>query len=363
MNVVLLTSHAIAEHDDLDMFTRMGVPCYSIGGAYDAVPFEGMRPAIPGVVRYPELEAATERQRQGLARTFGDPGPRIDWGKAVLADDVLDWADTIIVHHFPEWWIGGQWNRIHGKRVIWRTCGQSNPDLERFMLPLRMDGLQVVRYSPHEREFFGSLHAFAGEDAMIRFGKDPAEWTGWTGADAVVGNVTQDMPGRGEACGYAYWQAATEDLPVRPAGPGSGVMRGGHGALDYEDMREYLRDVRVYLYTGTRPASYTLGLMEAMLTGTPVVAMPAASFAPPGLYEADTITRLAPSDPAATRELLADLLFDHDWARGISHDQRERAQELFGLEGVMRDWRTFLGLPVAFEGWQDRTPYFAEAAS
>ena len=46
MNVLLLTSHAIAEHDDLDMFTRMGVNVYSIGGAYDTIPFEGKRPAV-----------------------------------------------------------------------------------------------------------------------------------------------------------------------------------------------------------------------------------------------------------------------------------------------------------------------------
>jgi hypothetical protein len=38
-------------------------------------------------------------------------------------------------------------------------------------------------------------------------------------------------------------------------------------------MRDYLRRIRAYLYTGTQPASYTLGLIEAMMTGVPVVSI------------------------------------------------------------------------------------------
>jgi hypothetical protein len=38
-------------------------------------------------------------------------------------------------------------------------------------------------------------------------------------------------------------------------------------------MRATLRRARAYLYTGTQPASYTLGLIEAMMTGVPVVSI------------------------------------------------------------------------------------------
>ena len=324
MNVLLLTSHAIAEHDDLDMFTRMGVPTYSIGGAYDEVPFEGKRPALPNAPRFPELVEATERQRALLTERLGDPGQYIDWGKAQLAVEVVRWADTIIVHHFPERWIANNWPSIRHKRVIWRTCGQSDPRIETVMSKYRRDGLQIVRYSPREREAFTTWGAFAGEDAMIRFGKDPDTWNGWTGEDAVVGNVTQDMPGRGDACGYPFWMEATVGLDVRPSGPGSERMTGGIGPLSYDAMRQYLRSVRAYLYTGTRPASYTLGLIEAMMTGTPVVSMGAKAFGSP-LFEGDDITRLSFDDPASARSMLRDLIADRDWAAHISHDQRLRA--------------------------------------
>lgn len=354
MNVLLLTSHAIAERDDLDMFTRMGVPCYSIGGAYDEVPFEGKRPAIPNVVRYPALEAATNEQRARLAHDLGDPGANIDWAKARLAPEVIDWADTIIVHHFPEQWIGGQWDAIREKRVIWRTCGQSDPRLESVMGYYARRGLQVVRYSPKEREAFSAMGHFAGEDAMIRFGKDPAEWTGWTGDNPVVGNITQHMRQRGDACGYGFWEEATHGLPVAPAGPGSEAMRGGLGALSFAAMQDYLRSIRVYLYTGTRPASYTLGLIEAMMTGVPVVSMDAASFFPSALFEGSELTfehvengqRVGGGTaPEWARRALVDYL--HHPNRMTSGLQRQRAIDLFGLDGVMRQWHDFLGTVAA----------------
>ena len=368
MNVLLLTSHAIAEHDDLEMFTRMGVPTYSIGGAYDELlPFEGKRPAIANLVRYPELEAATNEQRARMHRQYGDAAQVIDWAKARLAPEVIDWADTIIVHHFPEAWIGGQWNAIRDKRVIWRTCGQSDPRLESVMARYVEQGLQVVRYSPKEREAFTQWGAFAGESTMIRFGKDPAEWSGWTGNGHItagngvaigtprdpsvsapfVGNITQDMKQRGDACGYDFWTEATAGLNARPAGPGSEALPGGVGSLTYDGMREYLRACRVYLYTGTRPASYTLGLIEAMMTGTPVVSIGTEHFQPAALFEAHEITRAGANSPDVARRWLTQLLSNPGEAAELGGRQQARAIELFGLDGVMAAWHDFLGTVAA----------------
>jgi len=345
------------------MFTRMGVACYSIGGAYDALPFEGKRPALPAAPRFPSLEAATNEQRARLSHDYGDPGPAIDWAKARLAPEVIDWADTIIVHHFPEQWIGGNWPNIRDKRVIWRTCGQSDPRVEREMAVYVEQGLQVVRYSPKERTAFTGWGSFAGEDAMIRFGKDPDEWSGWRGDDPFVGNITQDMFRRGDACGLGFWEVATRGLPTKPAGPGSEMLVGGIGSLDYDEMREYLRSIRVYLYTGTRPASYTLGLIEAMMTGVPVISIGANAFQPPALFEAHEITSYAFDDPQRAHDQLWHQFLDpdnFDHARGVSAAQRADAIELFGLDTVMAQWRDFLGL-VPF-GWEDPTPTWGTAA-
>jgi glycosyltransferase involved in cell wall biosynthesis len=341
MNVLLLTSHAIAEYDDLRMLTDLGYDVFSIGGAYDDVPFEGKRPPLD-VPAYPELVEACHDQRAHMAASWGDPRHNIDWAKAQLAPDVLDWADTIIVHHFPESWIAGQWDRIKSKRVIWRTCGQSGPDgsTERVLAPLRAAGLQIVRYSPKEVV----LPDYAGHDEVIRFGKYPSDYGPWIGDDQVVGNVTQNMAQRGDACGLGTWLDLTLAVPTKPAGPGSEVLPNGVGALDYPAMLRYLQRLRAYLYTGTHPASYTLGLMEAMLSGVPVVA-PAwdtGHLTLDSLYEAPRILPRRPSRDAVPGFLRA-CVEDYQFAREVGQECRSAALSLFDVAIVGPQWKAFLG--------------------
>jgi hypothetical protein len=261
-----------------------------------------------------------------------------------LHPDIIDWADAIIVHHFVDRWIGEQWPRISHKRVIWRTCGQSNPDLEHYMGGF--DGLQIVRYSPAEERFFGDQGSFAGQDALIRFGKYPSDYGRWTGVDAVIGNVTQNMAQRGDATGYWFWQEATRGLPTEAAGPGSEEL-GGIGELPYEQMLDYLRRTRAYLYTGTRPASYTLGIMEALLTGTPTVSIgPRAwgeDWGGAALFESHELARPGFDDPQQAHDTLVSLLTDTTLAQELSTSQRDFAQATFGINVVGPQWKAFLG--------------------
>lgn len=359
MNILLILSHEIAEFDEVRMFHDLGNEVFSIGAYTNPsrpdLTMEhggrGLRPPLPQVPYHADLAAACEEIR----RTAGErwDGPTREWmidpAKAFIHPDVLDWADVIICHHYPERWLVPQWPRIREKRVIWRTCGQSNPDLERTMRAL--DGLEIVRYSPKEKPAFEKMGAFAGEDAMIRFGKYPADYGPWIGDEAVVGNVTQKMAERGDHCGYGYWLAATEGLPVKPAGTGSEVI-GGTGELSYPAMLDYLRHIRCYLYTGTQPASYTLGLMEAMLTGVPVVSIGSGAMWTPGLFEGHEIAQATPfaedaNYPAYVQTILRHWLEDEQVAADWGAVCRKRAIELFDVETVGQQWMAFLGAKVA----------------
>jgi len=343
MNVLLLTSHSIAEYDDLRMLTDLGYDVFSIG-AYTspAEPTDDKRPALDAPA-HPELAALCDEQREAMTREWGEPGPYIDWAKGKLHPEVVDWADVIIVHHFPETWIGGQWDKIKHKRVVWRTCGQSDPRLEMTMSQYRAQGLQVVRYSPAERRAFQPLTMWAGEDTVIRFGKYPADYGPHDGRMAAVGNVTQHMAQRGDACGLDRWLSATDGLAVYPAGPGSESL-GGIGALPYEGMLDYLRMIRVYLYTGTMPASYTLGLIEAMLSGVHVV--PFAWTGPnlwlARLWEADDILQTKMAHEVIPSHLRT-ALNDQAWAQERGELDRQRAMQLFDVVVVGPQWKAFLG--------------------
>ena len=342
MNVLLLASHGIAEYDDVRMFSRLGYDVFCPGGYADPKhPGETLRPAIPEAPDHPDLRVLCDKQREKHAAEPADWA--IDWAKADLHPELVDWADVIICHHFPERWIAAQWARIKHKRVIWRTCGQSNPQLEQLMGLFRRDGLQIVRYSPNETAFGPD---FAGEDALIRFGKYPDDYGPWAGDGLWVGNVTQHMLERGDATGLSFWLAATRDLPARPAGPGSERLPGGVGALDYDAMREYLRHCRVYLYTGTFPASYTLGLIEALMTGVPVMSITRQTFGTP-LFEGDALASWIIDTPQHAREVLPRFL-DKDLEQALNESRhiRQAAIDTFGMDAVGPLWVQFLGAPA-----------------
>jgi hypothetical protein len=353
MNVLLLASHGIAEYDDIRMFHHLGYDVFCPGGyANPASPGETLRLALPDVPYHADLAALCEIQRGKHPEA---PGRYIDWAKADLHPGIIEWADVIIAHHFVREWIRDQWPRIRHKRVVWRTCGQSDPGLERDMAPLHDDGLQIVRYSPAERRYFEAIGAFAGEDALIRFGKFPQDYGPWEPSylygpgdpdvPPFVGNVTQNMVERGDAVGLSFWLDATRGLPARPAGPGSQQLPGGVGALGYDAMRAYLRRVGVYLYTGTTPAPYTLGLIEALMTGTPVVSIGREAWAgPPSLFEGAELAPWQVDTPEHFREIAPAFLDKApDQALVESARIRDQAIDTFGIETIGRLWLAFLG--------------------
>lgn len=333
MNIVLLTAHSIAEYDDFRMLTDLGYDVFSIGAYIDPyVPGDDVRPPFDfdsGVPVHVDLAELCRDQMRA---------------KENLPDEVLDWADTIIVHHYPYQWLINAWPRIQHKRVIWRTCGQSDVPLEIAMSGMRQRGVQIVRYSPKEQSFFEERGVFAGQDALIRFGKYPEDWLPWAGGGPFVTNITQNMKGRGNWVGESWYTLATAGVAARPMGDGSEQYEGGLGKVSYETMNGVLRSARAYVYTGTHPASYTLGLIEAMMAGTPVVSIgPSAWMGPDGLFEAHEIAGTWEDDPAAARVKLQFLLQDYDWAKTQSDLVREKAIRLFGIETVGAQWKEFLG--------------------
>lgn len=341
MRVLLILSHSIEEHDQLKLLTGLGYEVFSLGGYIDpTAPHDPKRPAIDAPV-YPELIAAVDAL--GTDDNIGNAAHRIPAA-------ILEWlgADGVIIcHHYLER-IYGQWDylaewRAAGGRVVWRTVGQSVEGNERAAKPYRDDGLEIVRYSPRE----SAIPGYAGADAVIRFYKDPEDWFGWTGNAQVVTNVTQHLVQRDPWCNPSWYLNATDGLPCRPAGPGSELLPGGLGEIAYGAMKQLLRDSRAYVYTGTQPASYTLGFLEALMTGTPIVSIGPAWMRMheygPQLFEGHTISFLAYNDYVSARHALGQLLSDSTAAGQISERQRNYAISEFGVDAVGAAWAAFLG--------------------
>lgn len=344
MNILLVTAHSIASYDDVRMLHDLGHQVFNLDAYIDpAHPHVDTRPALPYVPAHPELQHAVD--------ALGQPD-NLTAAKERIPDALLEWADVAIFHHYLDRWMVPNFRRLSdaGVRIIWRTCGQSDHRLEDLLAPYSWAGsIDVVRYSPAERRFFEPSGHWAGETALIRFGKYAEDYPRWTGpqddAAPFVANVTQDMAGRGEWCGLTFWTRSTAGLHAAPAGPGSEKLPGGIGALPYATMLQYLSQAAAYLYTGTMPASYTLGLIEAMLVGVPIVSIsPEAWLGPDALFEAHELVgpAMVADTPERARGLLRDLMLDRTLAEQISAEQRTRALELFDVAVVGAQWQELL---------------------
>ena len=321
-HIVQLLSHSIEAHDMLRLYQSIGHEAFDIGGYIDPRnPHDPKRPALPQVTFYPELKQAVDDL---------DTPDNLRSAQERIPDKILEWADTIVAHHYLERVIG-DWPRLRdwlrgdsNRRIIWRTVGQSVEGNELMMTPLRADGLERVAYSPKE----ANIPGYCGHDALIRFYKDPAEWNGWTGEWPGVINFTQHLRQRDPYTNWGFWEAATQGLRREALGPGSEAI-GGKGELSLEDMHKWLRHARCYLYTGTQPASYTLGLIEAMMTGIPVVSIGPSHMQifpyGPDLFEGHEIAGIGSDNPTEANTILRAYLNDPHLAAAEGAKGRARA--------------------------------------
>lgn len=337
MKILYLSCHEILEYDELKLFAELGHEVYS-HGAY----------TMPG--------GDEGRKRPPLKLPYNPHFIELalQYPKENLHPEMLEGIDMVMVMHEPKY-ITANWPLLKefigkGGRVVWRSIGQSIPHVERQLAPMRAEGLQIVRYSPEEQTIAGNI----GLDAMIPFYKDPAEYDGWNGSQMQAINFTQSLMQRGQFCGYMTIKRVMTAMPFKVYGPGNEDLGAWHGGLlSYEDQRQALRDNRVYFYAGTYPASYTLSLIEAMMTGIPVVAVgprlgngpmfpEQQTYAIPNIITHGANGYFSDNDQQLRRHV-KELLNDHELAKHIGLHGRMRAIELFGKDKVARLWADFFG--------------------
>lgn len=334
MKILYISCHSVLEYDELLLLTEMGHECFSLGGAYMdprghiSLP----RPGIPNMtLREDLIELANKFPRTEIPESF------------------LDLFDLIIVMHVPDV-ILQNWPRFKGRKVIWRTIGQSTPNTEKQLRKCRDEGLKIVRYSPLELK----LPNYIGEDAMIRFYKDENELKDWTGTDKKVINFSQTLKGRRDFCGYDAIMKLGPGFPFKVYGNGNedlGEFNGG--TLSYELLKGQLRDSRVSLYGGTWPASYTLSFIEAWMTGIPVVAVGQDIWkhkdnSDVKIYEVQKLISHGDNgfwsdDLTMLRMNIQRLLDDDAYAKKIGDAGRAEAINIFGKGKIKSQWESYLG--------------------
>lgn len=334
MKIFYLSCHAILEYDEIKLFHELGYDVFSAGAYSNPAGHPSLpRPGLPELTHYPELERA--------ASTIRATG-------GVIPQEIIDWADTIIFMHEPEI-LEKNWEKLKTKRVVFRSIGQCVGHQETLLAKMKLEGLQIVRYSPRE----SVIPNYAGTDAMIRFYKDPEEYKDWNGNDAVVINVTQSLKQRAQNCFYQEIMDSVKDIPHKIYGlSNEDLGEDWGGELTPEGLRDVLRNSRAYIYGGTSPASYTLAFIEAMMTGIPIVAL-GREFLNNRFIHFDyseipeiieqRMTGYVCNNIEHVRACLESLVADHKLAYEISKRARAKAIELFGKEKIGQEWKEFLG--------------------
>lgn len=345
MRILFLSCHSVLEYLELRLLTEMeyekSIEVFSLGAYTNPLQeADFMRGVIPQGKLYPDLYQVAMQCDQ-----------------SDIHDELLAWADVVLMMHnsaIPgqkeqQRWLVRNWAKFEKYKVtvIWRSIGQSTPDIEKELAVYRAKGLKIVRYSPLEK----NLPSFAGEDAMIRFYQDETELKGWSGDKLRVATIAQSFKKRSSHLGYDVFHRATEGMFRIVFGTDNDdIMDINGGKRTYAELKQDLRETRVFFYYGTVPAPYTLSLMEAMMTGVPVVAagVPLRKHKnyPWQQYEINDIIKNGVNGYVGDtiddmRGYLQLMLDDIEKAQRISDAGRQTAIELWGKKGRMQEWAKF----------------------
>jgi hypothetical protein len=325
MRILYLPNHGVLEYDELRIFSTFAASVFSAGLYVDpAMPTVRVRPALPEVPRNHVAEEIWARE--GLTRTT-----------CLLSADFLRCFEVVVaVHDKPSL---NYLASVSGPPVFLRMIGQSLERHEAKLAALRSK-FRIVRYSPGERYIPG----YAGEDALIRFGKFMDDFGPWTGEDRQVVSFYGSLARRKPAASFDFYDAATRPFPRTMYG--NRDTEWSRGRVAPEAMRDIYRRAYVYFCLHTHPASYTLNLMEAMASGCPIVTLgrgvtPSRPHVPQA-YEVPDMIGGCVDTPEDAHRLIRSLFANPDLARQHGEMNRANAIELFSVDKIAAQWQSAL---------------------
>ncbi|MEF3367209.1 hypothetical protein V3H18_11755 [Methylocystis sp. 9N] len=335
-NILYLSAHAILERDEVILLQSLGYNVYS-----------------PQTVIESDWVDARDIDKS-FAETLKKELGEAPCHKSQISDRFLEVFDIVICEQDFNW-LHQNRQRLKGKRAILRTLGQLLSPSESQIVNLEGGrNFEIVRCSPAER----TLSTYAGEDAVIRFYKDPARYHGWTGEEPAILGFGNILTRRPEHVSLGFMLQATAGFDFRLYGAGNAGLTASRGMANSEEMPSLYRTHRIYYSHHTIPASYTLSFLEGLMTGAPVVTPGPEVLKHTSLFRAypeiealyevpqlikNKINGFTPNTIEEAQKVFASLLADQKMASEIGAAGRTLALELFGMETIREQWKKFLG--------------------
>lgn len=176
--------------------------------------------------------------------------------------------------------------------------------------------------------------------SVIAPGADPDEYRGYDGVLPVALRVANQVLARRERFGWDAHQAIVAGHSAVLVGHNPG-LDGVVAASSWDDLRQRYREHRAYVHTAGLGLDdgYNLGVVEAMMTGMPIV-----SLALPESPVRDGENGYVSADVGYLNERLGELLRDKEHARELGRRARESARELFSITQFVDHWRAAIEL-------------------
>ncbi|MCB9595054.1 MAG: glycosyltransferase family 4 protein [Sandaracinaceae bacterium] len=215
-------------------------------------------------------------------------------------------------------------------KKLYRVSKVAELDREEWDELLSRDDFTVVSFYPNTVEWMKERYGI--DLPYIPLGLDPATYDGWTGEAGDVLSIIHSYRERGWH--YHLYREAMEGLPtlhVDHLDPDQPVF-------EYADIQRALRRSRVYLHDGEQ--EYTITLIEAMMTGMPLV-----SFRIPGIerYVVHGENGFVGDTAAEIREHCQLLLSDDALAARMGAASRAMAIRDFHEERWRAQWIEAIG--------------------
>lgn len=275
MRVFLTGGHTEYVYDMRGMYTRQGYEVY--------MPDQG-----PGVVDHkrPPFELGhtqdewwawqyiydvVERGAESWHSLFGWNSTEFYTRSPSLAEFVYeragDYVDMLVKNADFAHGLHAQYAAIFAPHIpfIYHLHGQTNAHTRVMVDSLLQSGALVVSYAESEAELLDMGLP------VIHFGKDPEEWKGWTGEESSTMYMANRILTRREACHYPLWEQTHIGGRWVMAGENNEQLGAEARELTYDELQQTMRRARLFFNLGTKPAPYTLGVIEAAMTGMPVV--------------------------------------------------------------------------------------------
>ncbi len=295
-------------------FCRVGLPTYFLGH-WDQFKYWRPRPDTVHDVLPTFEDAHLDFGPEDYARLLDDP--------KVGFPENYDLAWLMF-----NWQLKLFWERRDIKK-LYRVAKVAELDHGEWEALLGRDDFTVVSFYPNTVAWL--KETFGVDVPYVPLGLDPNEYETATMEDGHILSIIHSYQDRGWS--HHAWKEATKDLPLLHIDH----LDPTQDVYEYADLRRALKRSRLYLHDGEQ--EYTITLIEAMMTGLPLV-----SFRIPGIerYVEHGVNGFVGETAEEIRGYLQELLHDDGLTEKMGAASRAKAVSEFHEDRWRAQWKTLI---------------------